>query len=463
MPRGPFTLAFTLGNIPVAIEPSFWVMSLLMGSRTGYQGMLLYTGVLLISLMVHELGHALMALAFGSRASIRLYSLGGLTYHERLGRVPSILTSLAGPFSGFLLGGIIILVERFLPLQEPQPRLEWLLMLFKWVNLGWGVVNLAPVLPLDGGHVLAKVLGEKREKLAVRLSTVFGGLIAATGFGLGTYGHVDETWVMIGIIFTFLTLRSAVALGQLNTPPPQSAQPGAPVVETEAQKLARGWESLSSGDDVEAERAAREVLTGAPEASGRNRALDLLAWVDLARGNAGGALRHLERVTPPENIRPLTQALALEAAGLLDRALPLALTAHGSEPSEATAQLAIRLLTHASRFDAAEEIAEAFKWPKPGLKESALGAVRHARGDFRVAAKLLQLAFELRRRPSDAFNAACSLARSGDPVTALAWLERAVQAGLDDPALLESDPDLEAVRQLPAFSALLQRSRTRMA
>ncbi|MGQ0505692.1 MAG: M50 family metallopeptidase, partial [Myxococcaceae bacterium] len=110
-PRGPFTISVSLGSIPIEIEPSFWLVGLIMGSRAGWEGALAWTGVLLVSILLHELGHALAAMSFGSKVHIRLYSLGGLTYHGRLNRGPAILTSLAGPFAGFLLGGGLYLYE----------------------------------------------------------------------------------------------------------------------------------------------------------------------------------------------------------------------------------------------------------------------------------------------------------------------------------------------------------------
>ncbi len=472
-PRGPFTLAFSLGSIPVAIEPSFWLVTVLFGWSSGLEAALAWTGVVLISVMLHELGHALTAMAFGSRARIRLYSFGGLTYHERLGQRASILTSLAGPFAGFLLGGAILAIRHFAEIEND--RLFWLLRQFEWVTLGWGAINLVPVLPLDGGHVMAEALGPRRTRLAVMVSVAVASAICVGSLTMAKL-HPDvqiasftlarESWQFFAFLFGFLAFRSGVALGQLSrgVQPPAGPGPGAAKPQAgdpEDVALARGWQALSLGDDAEAERMGREVLNGAASQQARNRALDLLAWVALARSDSGQALRLLERTVPPEQIRSLTQALALEAAGRGDRALTPALAAYAAEPSEASAQLAVRLLTAAGKYDEAEAVAEAFHWPKAGLKEAALGAVRHARGDYPVAAKLLQLAFELRKRPTDAFNAACSLARGGDAGGALSWLERSVEAGLDDPTLLETDPDLEPARKLPGFSELLERARRR--
>ncbi|MGQ0508366.1 MAG: TPR end-of-group domain-containing protein, partial [Myxococcaceae bacterium] len=276
---------------------------------------------------------------------------------------------------------------------------------------------------------------------------IVASIAAVAGYAVGL--------IFASVMFGFLAVRSGLAFNQVGKIDP----PPTPTSEHKTDPLERGWAALSAGDDADAERAARQIITSTEELEPRNRAFDLLAWVDLARGNPSSALRQLDRVRPSHQIRALTQALALEATGDQVRALPAARAAHAKEPSESTASLTVRLLTSAGEFDEAEKIAEEFRWPKEGAREASLGGVRHARGDYAAAAKLLQLAFGLRKRPTDAFNAACSHARAGDPAAALSWLERAVNAGLNDASLLESDPDLESVRQLPEFAPLLPRAK----
>src|SRR5262245_47892464 len=96
------TLRFKLGPIPVVIEPWFWAMARMMGG--GFRGpeILLWVLVVFVSILVHELGHALATRLFGGKAWIRLHSFGGLTYPDRkFSRWRQIAVLLAGPFAGF--------------------------------------------------------------------------------------------------------------------------------------------------------------------------------------------------------------------------------------------------------------------------------------------------------------------------------------------------------------------------
>jgi|WetSurMetagenome_2_1015567.scaffolds.fasta_scaffold06849_4 predicted esterase len=89
-----------------------------------------------------------------------------------------------------------------------------------------------------------------------------------------------------------------------------------------------------------------------------------------------------------------------------------------------------------------------------GLNGPASQAYRS--GDFRTCSALYQLAFKA--DPKDflsAYNAGCALARLGQRKEALAWLRKAVEAGLSDASLLERDPDLKALRADPEFQSLL--------
>src|SRR5207253_3555748 len=75
--------------------------------------------------------------------------------------------------------------------------------------------------------------------------------------------------------------------------------------------------------------------------------------------------------------------------------------------------------------------------------------------DFSISANAGILAFEQKADPKVAYNVACAFARDSNVNEALAWIERALDAGFSDKDALLSDPDLEAVRSLPEFSSLV--------
>src|SRR5205814_369500 len=110
------------------------------------------------SILIHELGHALTAQAFGWPPHIVLYSFGGYasftpTWGHTTGR--SILVLFAGPGAGFLFYAVIRGVEQLLILKHVElgPDGYIALRYLEFINLWWGLVNLLPVYPLDGGQI----------------------------------------------------------------------------------------------------------------------------------------------------------------------------------------------------------------------------------------------------------------------------------------------------------------------
>ena len=174
------TLRFRLGRIPIEVEPLFWLMAFVMGSNLRGPAIVLWVLVVVVSIMVHELGHALATIAFGARAKIKLHSMGGLTYPDRqLTRSQEVLMTLAGPFAGFALAAIAYAIPMQFPAVMASPNGALLLSLLVTVNFWWGIINLLPVPPLDGGHV-ALALGGPRRHHAVRvLAVIVAGLVVA--------------------------------------------------------------------------------------------------------------------------------------------------------------------------------------------------------------------------------------------------------------------------------------------
>src|SRR5215475_6679726 len=84
-----------------------------------------------------------------------------------------------------------------------------------------------------------------------------------------------------------------------------------------------------------------------------------------------------------------------------------------------------------------------------------LGEIYARQGRYDRALEIDQKLAEL--LPDEAiihYNLACSLAMQNDPASGLAELSRALELGYNDFGQLEVDPDLQSIRQLPAFKAL---------
>ncbi len=181
------TLRFRLGRIPIEVEPLFWLMAFVMGSNLRGPAIVLWVLVVFVSIMVHELGHALASIAFGARAKIKLHSMGGLTYPDRqLTRSQEVLMTLAGPFAGFALAAIVYGLLYQFPWMALSPKVGVLVSLTLSVNIWWGVINLLPVPPLDGGHVALAVAGPRHERAVRVLALVVSGAIVAWSISEGS-------------------------------------------------------------------------------------------------------------------------------------------------------------------------------------------------------------------------------------------------------------------------------------
>ncbi|RIK77896.1 MAG: hypothetical protein DCC67_12155 [Planctomycetota bacterium] len=215
-PPSQADIHFRLFGFPVRVHPLFWLSTALLGVTGGDRGtppveLALWIAVVFVSILVHELGHAFVQRRFGGRPWITLHGFGGLASCNDCDRSPrsQILISLAGPAAGFLFVLLVAVALRLAgrsigwagELQTPEgvlaipllgrvlywtPFESWQanLLLFNilWVNVFWGLINLLPVYPLDGGQVARELflLGNPRQGIvySLALSAVTGGAAA---------------------------------------------------------------------------------------------------------------------------------------------------------------------------------------------------------------------------------------------------------------------------------------------
>ncbi len=207
--RTPWDLNFSVLGFPVRVHPLFWLMCLLMGSSFDARGIVIVTLVFFVSILIHELGHALMMRRYGREAHIVLYMMGGLaiegsgnpyasSYHPRGDRRTAqeqIYISLAGPVAGFIFAAAAIIFAKGIGGDvesawffnvvpgwriNPGPNISreaaMVLAILLYVNIFWGVVNLLPVYPLDGGQIAMQLL---------MLRDPYGGQIQCLQLGIG--------------------------------------------------------------------------------------------------------------------------------------------------------------------------------------------------------------------------------------------------------------------------------------
>ncbi len=204
---------FQLFNFPVRVHISFFLIALLLGLSIGNIILvLLWVVIVFVSVLLHELGHAVVANYYGRAPQIELYSMGGLTISTRyslLSYPKEILISFAGPLAGFLLGGILfVLLRIFGPVTVPY--LDFIVYEMLWVNIGWGIINLVPILPLDGGSIMRNLYHWLRnpydERTPLKISIGFGILafIAALYF----------RQLYLALLVAYLVYRNYMSLRQ---------------------------------------------------------------------------------------------------------------------------------------------------------------------------------------------------------------------------------------------------------
>lgn len=184
----PYDVRFSIFGFPVRISWTFWLGVLFLGAQD-LDTLFILVGVVFVSVLVHELGHAFAIRFYGRPASIVLHWMGGYAiegsdgpwqdysggYARRRTTKQQVIISLAGPIAGLLLGAIIIagvllsggkiemgLIGKLIPFPVAfiydLPVLNSIINYLLWFNILISFMNLVPVWPLDGGQVARAVM-----------------------------------------------------------------------------------------------------------------------------------------------------------------------------------------------------------------------------------------------------------------------------------------------------------------
>jgi len=161
-----------IGGVPIVLAYSWFVIAAftvvafgpvlhneypLLGT-SAYVVAFAYAVLLLISVLVHELAHALTAKIYGwPSQKIVLNLWGGHTQFESFTASPgrSVVVALAGPAANFVLAGAALLV---LGTNSLGGVADILTNIFMWANFLIGVFNVLPGLPLDGGRLVESIV-----------------------------------------------------------------------------------------------------------------------------------------------------------------------------------------------------------------------------------------------------------------------------------------------------------------
>jgi Zn-dependent protease/predicted transcriptional regulator len=256
-----------IGGIDLRVHATFVILLVWMallsyqdaGTVAGAAHGVLFTLALFGSVVLHELGHALMGRRFGAATrDITLLPIGGVARLEHIPEQPKqeLWIALAGPAVTVgiaaaiyvllrALGLPVALVEEAAARGEPGAFLAQLM----WVNVSLLAFNLLPAFPMDGGRVL-------RAGLAFRMDYLRATEVAArvgTWFALlfGVIGLLYNPFLVLIALFVWLAAASESSATQMRT------LLGGVNVE---RVMIRDVQTLASSDTLEA--AVTHVLEG---------------------------------------------------------------------------------------------------------------------------------------------------------------------------------------------------------
>ena len=437
-------------GIPTKIDPSFFVLSLFLAAGRGFTPTLIleWLIVVFISVLLHELGHALVARQFGLSPQITLYSMGGLTSWSdpiEIAPLKNLAISLAGPAAGFLLGGVLVMVGPPLLSAVPSELLSVAYHDLLWVNIGWGVFNLFPILPLDGGHVLLTLerwLTKKQDQIISHSISLLGALaITYVAF------MRRSSWIVIlGIWFAYS--NASFLLHRLKSSRDERLEP----------KLKEAHQAVWDEKFDVALNIVFELKKKAQTQWLRSEASRLLIFILIKQRRYKEAEEELTRYSGLFGSEHFLQGMLSFEKGEMSAAITDLRIAFDKSPEYQLGLMLSQALMAEKRYDdvlqlCGHEVMPEAIWPL-SVNVQADAFDNH---EFEISGRAGALAYEQKPDPNIAYNTSCAFARAGDSERAFAWLERALASGFSDKDLLATDPDLDSIRSQPAFAEILKR------
>ena len=223
--------------------------------------------ILLVSLVGHELAHAVVARRYGGSAVATIGFFGGLS-HGRTD-LPSARAqwrvAAAGPAFSLLLAGLGVAALAGLSGLGPLP--EAVAAASVWINAVLAVANLVPGAGLDGGRIVRALAWARSGDptraglIAARFGQVTGAILTAAGITAVALGHLFGLWVaLMGLLMVVASRAEATqvltsaALAGLRV---RDILPAGP----DPVPTVRGWQSVQAFLDGDADGGQRTLLT----------------------------------------------------------------------------------------------------------------------------------------------------------------------------------------------------------
>jgi Zn-dependent protease len=263
-----------LFGFPVHLDISFVIIMGILGWYPGATllDIVLWLLITPVAVLIHELGHAFVARSTGAEPHIALAGFGGVTSYvppRPLSRGRSLAISLAGPFVG-LAAGLLLLLVRYAFGDQIYGWPWTALQIGIFTCIAWSLLNLLPVLPLDGGQAMRELLpGDPavRQHRAAGVSIVVAGLAAVVA-----YAYFGQIFLAFFLVFfgmsNWFTFRQTA--GARNGARPIRLSPQQAVLEmlwqNRGEDARRTLESLPPGAQSDlALHGAVLALSGDPE------------------------------------------------------------------------------------------------------------------------------------------------------------------------------------------------------
>jgi Zn-dependent protease len=429
---------FHVLGVPVRVETSFFVVTVMLSLNAREPWRLFaWLAVCFVCILVHELGHALTARAFGQRVRIALHGMGGSAWHEGpppLTTTKRVLVCLAGPFAGFALGAVAWVLP---PIGGPVGDIVIANIL--WSCWGYGALNLLPIVPLDGGHVVLALL---RGRLGEDRGAVWADVVSVVAAAVVVVVAISTRSFSLGFIVVWLLIARA---GQLI-------------------ELVRAWRDRRFDDDVAAFNAAQKagqheevarrgaaLLSVVASARVRAEVAHGTAWAHVSLGRFADADSALVQLPAGWTVAPLLRARVSLGLERYDDAVAVLRPVVSDQP--AARPLLVKALAGAGHHDDAVDVARA-----GGEAHEARHVLEEAlyfAGRLEESLAESRQLFALHTCPRAAYNATCACCLLSRVDDALWWWERAVQAGWQNAAAAVDDDDLALIRSHPRFVELL--------
>ncbi len=424
-------------------------------------------------MLLHELGHAAVIRAFGHRPFVILHALGGTTAYSaqttspeapsteagvitpvlapaRKGPHPAakLFISLSGPVAGFVFAALSLAIARALGVvltgdTGASVALRYVIV----VNVALGVINLIPMLPLDGGHALAAALEALFPRVGTKIARVsslaIGVILLAVSVGYGLIA--PGMLLVIALIGNYRDYRFERDI--------------APTMRL-AGRVREGFNALSQSNYALADEMATLLLqdayasgeTGEPFEVYLSAGAHLRAWAALGRGQAQAAADAMALVPEGRAVDPSLRAAVLLALGDAPNAAHLLreIYAQSSAPHVSITERLVEAHVLAGLFDQLADVlaSRTHDVARDTFARALDGAF--ASSAFSAAARIADVAFTTTRDPEFAVDSARAWCRHGDFEKGLDAIKRARRAGFLDVEKLAADDDFAGIRsELP--------------